>query len=137
VLHAGSGGSGGGGHLWPGCCTSSLGDDRSSHCSGLVGALALSFHTSALSAGAGCSVTQGEELLFLWLVLRRLPVRWGVFVGTRQVVEDRGEDVPWRTLVRGRLRVVAGAFGGTLFAGAEVVLDFNLLVLPRRGVVAH
>jgi hypothetical protein len=39
--------------------------------------------------------------------------------------------------VRGRLRVVAGAFGGTLFAGAEVVLDFNLLVLPRRGVVAH
>ena len=65
VLRAGSGGSGGGGLLWPGCRTSGFGDERPSHCSGLEGALALGFHTSALTAGAGCPITQGEELLFL------------------------------------------------------------------------
>jgi hypothetical protein len=46
-------------------------------------------------------------------------------------------DFSCRTPVRRRLRGVAEALGETLFAGVEVNLDFNLLVLPRRGVVAH
>jgi hypothetical protein len=88
-----------------------------------------------LSAGAGCSVTQGEDL-FVLSVLRRLPVWWRVLVGTGQIVEICDVDFSCRTPVRGRLRVVAEAFGETLFAGVEFDLDLNLLVPVRRGVVA-
>jgi hypothetical protein len=88
-----------------------------------------------LTAGAGWPITQGKDFLVLW-VLRRLPIR-GVLVGTSQIVEICCVDFSCRTPVRRRLRGVAEALGETLFAGVEVNLDFNLLVLPRRGVVAH
>ena len=107
--------SGGGRSKRPSYRDSSVSGDGSRYSSGslyssgLCCALALCLYTRALAAGAGEPFPQGRDVLVLWPLLRRLPVRG----------------------------VLAEVFGEALLAGVEVDLDFDLLNLSRRGVVAH
>ena len=104
--------------------------------SGLGHTLALGLNTRALAAGAGEPIPQGQDFLVLWL-LRRLPIR-GVLAGPGQIKIICRVGL-LRDLVVGRrlFHEVAEALGEALLAGVEGDLDFNLLFLPRRGVVAH
>jgi hypothetical protein len=125
---------GGGRSKQPSRRASSLNVDGSRYSSGLGHTLTLCLNTRALAAGAGEPVPQGKDFLVLWL-LRRLPVR-GVLAGPGQIKIICRVDL-LRPLGRRLFHEVAEALGEALLAGVEGDLDFNLLFLPRRGVVAH
>ena len=130
---------GGGRSKLPTCRASSLNVDLGTrYRSGLGHTLALGLNTRALAAGAGEPIPQGQDFLVLWL-LRRLPIR-GVLAGPGQI-----EKICRVGLLRGvaeakvlaRRGFLRGGLGEALLAGVEVNLDFDLLNLSRRRVVAH